>query len=146
MEFESWNRKNWILLEREREIFVFQFFCGGFWMGYVKYFHAWFGLDFMLFYRYRKEVEFCKLLSFWVGVIKPSWQKFHHLHTEDLGWNHILKTRWKIWLGYFGRDLACIHDLMHWMWYRYDTYLKLITCWSRIQSNVLMHWTEILSI
>ena len=45
----------------------------------------WAGLR--LFYRHwKKKWDFVScFLSMWVDVIKPSWQKFLHLHIEDLG-------------------------------------------------------------
>ena len=147
MEFESWNRKNWILLEREREIFVFQFFVVDFeWATWNIFMHS-LGWTLGCFMGTERKWNFVScFLSEWVSSSQVDRNFSISIWKIWDETSYILKTRWKIWLGYFDRDLACIHDLTYWIWHRYDTYLKLITCRSCILFNVLMHWTKILPI
>ena len=146
---------------REREIFVFHFFVVVFfldellwwilsglrvdWNIFMHGLGPWAGLR--LFYRYWKKVGFCKLLSFYVsGCHQAKLTEISKSSCRRFRMSYILTTRWKVWLGYFGRDLACILDLMYWMWHKHDMCLKLITCRSYILSNVSMHWMKTLLI
>ena len=107
VKFESWNRER----ERGIERFLFSSFLWWILSGLLvdcNLFRAHFGLDLDCFIGTEKKVGFCKVVFFlWVGVMKPSCQKIS-ISVQKI-WNETsyIKTRWRIWLGYFGRDLAC---------------------------------------